>query len=333
MSFLSNKAYGFETSEEFLDMLKANKDIRFVRFMTADMIGERDCNFTIPVEAINIDSLKRGFGFDASSLYPERINESDKLAKFDPTTARIFPVAYETKTPGFERSWREAIIFGDVVDPKNGDYVYDSRTKLKKSLENVKKNSGADQVFIGPELEFFLFKADPDGSPAINDGRPVLVDDGGYFKRGKHGDVRKEIQLLLSEMGYEFEYDHHEAAPSQHEVDVHYMNALDMADFMLLYRYAAKRVAKAHGLFASFMPKPMLDFNGSGMHVHQSLFKDGKNLFYDKAGKHELSETAYQYMAGLMKYIPEIPTRTRGLCQVLRRQYIYAGTLRTGLIS
>ncbi|MBN2459049.1 glutamine synthetase [Candidatus Woesearchaeota archaeon] len=306
MVFLSDKTHGFENAEEFLELLKVNKDIRFVRFMTADMIGERDCNFTIPVEAINAGSLKRGFGFDASSLYPERINESDKLALFDPTTARIFPVAYETMTPGFERKWKEVIIFGDVVDPKNGYYVYDSRTKLKKAIGSAKVATGADRIFIGPELEFFLFKAGPDGSPVVEDGKPVLMDDGGYFKRGRHGEVRKEIQLLMSEMGYEFEYDHHEAAPSQHEVDVHYMDALSMADFMMLYRYSAKRVARAHGLFASFMPKPMLEYNGSGMHVHQSLFKDGKNLFYDKDDKHELSAVAYQYMAGLMKYIPEI---------------------------
>ena len=306
MVFSSDKKHGFQDADDFLEMLKASKDVRFVRFMTADMIGERDCSFTIPVEAITKDALKRGFGFDASSLYPERINESDKLAMFEPATARIFPVAYETMTPGFERKWREAIIFGDVIDPKNGSYVYDSRTKLKKALEHAKQAAGADQIFIGPELEFFLFKADDEGNPVLKDGEPVLVDQGGYFKRGRHGEVRKEIQLLLSEMGYRFEYDHHEAAPSQHEVDVHYMNALDMADFMLLYRYAAKRVAKAHGLFASFMPKPMLEYNGSGMHVHQSLFKGERNLFFDKADKHELSEMAYQYMAGLMKYAPEI---------------------------
>jgi glutamine synthetase len=155
-------------------------------------------------------------------------------------------------------------------------------------------------------LEFFLFKADSEGNPVVADGRPVLVDEGGYFKRGRHGEVRKEIQLLMSEMGYSFEYDHHEAAPSQHEVDVHYMDALSMADFMMLYRYSAKRVARAHGLFASFMPKPLLEYNGSGMHVHQSLFKGEENLFFDKHDRHELSGTAYQYMAGLMKYIPEI---------------------------
>jgi len=298
------KNYGFEDVKDLLATLKHNHEIKFVRFLTADMLGERECSFTVPVGEIDEGSLKKGF--DASSLYPERIKESDKLAFFDPTTARVFPVAYQTKTPGFERKWKELIIFGNTLDPKNGAYDYDSRTKLKNALKKANEVTGADTINIGPELEFFLLKADESGNPLIIDGKPVLVDKGSYFKGGKHGEVRKEIQLFLHEMGYRFEYDHHEVAPSQHEIDVHYMGALEMADFMMLYRYAAKRVANAHGLFASFMPKPVLGENGSGMHVHQSLFKDEKNLFYDKNDKYELSETAYQYMAGLMKYIPEI---------------------------
>jgi glutamine synthetase len=298
------KNNGFEDIDDLLHTILNKPEIRFVRFITADMLGERECSFTVPVREIDKNALKKGF--DASSLYSERIKESDKLAFFDPTTARVFPVAYQTKTPGFERSWKELIIFGDVVDPKNGEYIYDSRTKLKKALKKAEEVTGADTFNVGPELEFFLFKSGESGNPVIIDGKPVLVDKGGYFKGGKHGEVRKEIQLLISEMGYHFEYDHHEVAPSQHEIDVHYMNALDMADFMMLYRYVAKRVAHAHGLFASFMPKPVIGQNGSGMHVHQSLFKNGKNLFFDKNDKYELSETAYQYMAGLMKYAPEI---------------------------
>lgn len=298
------KSFGFEDADDLVNTLLNKDDVKFVRFMTADMLGERECSFTVPAKEVDSKSLKKGF--DASSLYPERIKESDKLAFLDPTTAKIFPVEYQTRTPGFERKWKELIIFGDVVDPKNGEYVYDSRTKLKKVLKKAEKVTGADTVNVGPELEFFLLKSDESGNPLIADSKPVLVDKGGYFKGGKYGEVRKEIQLLISEMGYRFEYDHHEAAPSQHEIDVHFMNALDMADFMMLYRYVAKRVAHAHGLFASFMPKPVIGQNGSGMHVHQSLFKQGKNLFYDKEDEHELSETAYQYMAGLMKYAPEI---------------------------
>src|SRR4030042_825425 len=125
------------------------------------------------VEEVGKKSLKKGF--DASSLYPERIKESDKLAFLDPTTARVFPVTYQTRTPGFERKWNELIIFGDVIDPKNGEYVYDSRTKLKKALKKAEEVSGADTVNVGPELEFFLFKADEAGNPIISDGKPVLV--------------------------------------------------------------------------------------------------------------------------------------------------------------
>lgn len=296
--------FGFENEVEFLQMLETNKEVEFVRFITADMLGERECSFTVPKETLSKGNLEKGF--DASSLYPERIKESDKLAKFDPTTARIFPVTYKTDTPGFEKKWKEVIVFGDVVDTDGKEYVYDSRSKLKNVLKDATKTTGADTIYLGPEMEFFLFQMDELGKPVIKNNQPVPLDSGTYFKLGGKGRLRKEVQLLMSEMGYKFEYDHHEAAPGQHEIDVHYNNAVDMADFMMLYRYVVKKVAKAKGIFASFMPKPLPGVNGSGMHMHQSLFKQGKNLFFDRSAEFGLSEIAYQYMAGLMKYVPEI---------------------------
>jgi len=301
------KYFGFKSQDEFVTMLKQGEyNVEFVRFVTANIIGDVECSFTVPAHTISTapDTLKKGF--DASSLYPERINESDKLACFDPATARILPIVYHTETPGFDRKWKEAVIFGDIIDADGQPYVYDSRGKLKQVLKLAGEIAGADRVFLGPELEFFLFKADADGNPLIVDDNPVPMDDGEYFKGGRHGRVRKEVQLLMSEMGYEFEYDHHEVAHSQHEIDVHYMDALSTADFVILYRYIVKRVARAHGLFASFMPKPVFGINGSGMHVHQSLFSKGHNLFFNDQDLFHLSPLAYQYMAGLMKYIPEI---------------------------
>jgi glutamine synthetase len=319
-----SKKYGFNDAEELIKAIVDKKEnISFVRFITADILGERECSFTVPAHTLteNIDTLKKGF--DASSLYPERINESDKLALFDPTTARVFPIEYSTKTTGYEKKWKEVFIYGDVINPKNSNgnkpYIYDSRSKLKTVLKKAEKLVGADKVFLGPELEFFLFKADSDGKPLIIDNKPITLDKGSYFKGGRQGIVRKEIQLMLVDMGYEFEYDHHEVAHSQHEIDVHYMNAIDVADFIMTYRYVVKRVANEHKLFASFMPKPLLGVNGSGMHVHQSLFKDGKNLFYDTKDEHNLSETAYQYMAGLMKYAPEITLFTNQWTNSYRR--------------
>lgn len=317
----NKKRFGFENLSELVEVLKMNDKISFVRFVTADMLGQNECSFTVPAHTITDNPLTLRKGFDASSLYPERINESDKIALFDPKTAKVFPVVYETKTPGFSRHWKEMLIYGDVIDQKNNNtpYIYDSRSKLRKVLDNAKKVVGAERVYLGPELEFFLFKADIHGNPLLQDDKPITLDQGLYFKGGKNGSVRKEIQLLLEEMGYTFEYDHHEVAQSQHEIDVHYMDAVDTADFVMTYRYAVKRVAKAHGLFASFIPKPLLGVNGSGMHVHQSLFSNGKNLFFSKDDANGLSEVAYKYMAGLMKYAPEITLFTNQWSNSYRR--------------
>ncbi len=322
------KNFGFNDLKEVKDALRGDPDIRFIRFITADMNGERPCGFTIPVSELGShikqdgsldirDDLKKDGvlkGFDASSLYPERINESDKNASLDFSTARIVPWYYTTRTGGFERRWKEMVVFGDILDPKNGPYKYDSRSILKRTLKKVKDLGIADTVYIGPELEFFLFKADETGFPVIEEFfhddcrylRPVLVDKGRYFKGGKFGEIRKEAQMILQEMGYRSEYDHHEVSESQHEIDLHYLPALEMADLVILYRYIIKKVARSYGLFASFMPKPIAGINGTGMHTHQSLFKDGNNIFYDENDRNRLSLDCGRYIAGMMQYIPEI---------------------------
>lgn len=323
------KNFGFESKDEVVEMLRRCPDIRFIRFITADMHGERPCGFTVPVSelggAIQNDGTvhfgeeegRNGTflkGFDASSLYPERINESDKNASFDFRTARVIPWCYRTRTEGYERSWREMVIFGDVIDPGNGHYKYDSRNILRSVLIDISRKGISDTVNIGPELEFFLFEADEGGDPVIEEFhmddcrflRPKLVDKGAYFKGGKYGQIRKEAQMILQDMGYRFEYDHHEVSSSQHEIDVHYLPALEMADLVMLYRYIVKKVASSYGLFASFMPKPIAGLNGSGMHTHQSLFKEGINIFHDPNDENGMSLDCKRYISGLMKYIPEI---------------------------
>jgi glutamine synthetase len=322
------KKFGFNGLDDVKRTLSSETDIRFIRFVTADMNGERPCGFTIPTSELGGDIDQDGKvsfgsstgpeeinkGFDASSLYPERINESDKNARIDFTTARVLPWSYETKITGYSRSWREMVVFGDIIDPKNGPYKFDSRNILKRVLARVSELGIADTVFIGPELEFFLFEADDKGYPMVEEFclddchylRPVPVDKGRYFKGGRYGQIRKEAQMALQEMGYRFEYDHHEVSDSQHECDVHYMPALEMADFVMLFRYVTKKVASAHGLFASFMPKPIAGINGNGMHTHQSLFRKGENIFYDGKDPNSLSLECKRYIAGLMKYVPEI---------------------------
>jgi len=323
-----SKNFGFNGLEDVKRTLNRDKDIRFIRFMTADMNGERPCGFTIPTSELGgiLDpdgkvSFNSGEGpgeirkgFDASSLYPERINESDKNARIDFTTARVLPWTYETRIAGYHRSWKEMIVFGDIIDPKNGPYRFDSRNILKSVLSRVCDLGMADTVFIGPEMEFFLFEADERGFPVLEEFsldnchylRPVTVDRGRYFKGGRYGEIRKEAQIIMQEMGYRFEYDHHEVSDSQHECDVHYRPALEMADFVMLFRYVVKKVAQSHGLFASFMPKPIAGINGNGMHTHQSLFRKGNNIFHNGDDPNSISLDCKRYITGLMKYVPEI---------------------------
>lgn len=326
--YMVSKNFGFIDLEDVKTTLRNNPEIRFIRFVTADMNGERPCGFTIPVSELgthikgdgSLDILAetkmKGVlkGFDASSLYPERINESDKNASLDFSTARVLPWYYQTKLSGCERKWKEMVVFGDILDPRNGPYKFDSRSILKKTLEKVRELGIADTVYIGPELEFFLFEADENGFPVTEEFfvddcrylRPKPVDKGRYFKGGRYGEVRKEAQMLLQEMGYRSEYDHHEVSESQHEIDLHYLPALEMADLVILYRYIVKKVARSYGLFASFMPKPIAGINGTGMHTHQSLFKEGENIFFDEKEENNLSIDCKRYIAGLMHYVPGI---------------------------
>jgi glutamine synthetase len=295
MSDAHIKCFGFTDEREVLDVcLDPDNTLEFVRIIFPDILG-RHMDFSIPVYELE-KAFKAGKGFDGSSVEGfVRIEESDLVIKPDPRTFRVLPWEYR----GFEDGtrWREAIMFGDILTPEGAPYEGDSRYVLKKVLEKGRTEFGIDDIKVGPELEFFIFPGKAQAVP---------MDDGGYFFGGLHGEIRKEIQLLLKKMGIESEYDHHEVAHGQHEVDLKYMSALEMADVSMIFRYLVKKVARMHGLYATFMPKPLNGQNGSGMHVHQSLWSRGRNVFFDAEDGYHLSEQARSYIAGLMTHAHEI---------------------------
>lgn len=289
------KRFGFRSPDEVLKLVNnpANR-IEFIRLIFPDILG-RPMDFTIPREELPA-AFAEGKGFDGSSVEGfVRIEESDLNFKPDPRTCRLLPWEYQ----GFSGDvrWREAVMFGDILTPEGQVYEGDSRAVLKKALARAEKEFGFEDFKVGPELEFFLF-------PSNREPRPL--DEGGYFFSGLHGEIRKEVQILLKRMGILSEYDHHEVAHGQHEIDLRYDKALEMADIAMIFRYMVKKVARMHGAYATFMPKPINGLNGSGMHVHQSLWRGGKNTFFDKKDPYHLSETARRYVAGLMGRAREV---------------------------
>jgi glutamine synthetase len=279
----------FKTENEVLNFIEKNKKIlRFVRVIFPDVLG-REMSFCIPSEKMK-SVFKQGAGFDGSSVEGfARVEESDLIILPDPKTFRVLPWNYELSGA----TWKEAVVFGDIFTSKGHHFEGDSRYVLKRVLERT-KNFG--ELYFGPELEFFIFGSE---------NKPELMDHGGYFHGGKSGTIRKLTQIYLQEMGIGVECDHHEVAPSQHEINLKYNKALSMADSVILAKYVIKRVTRELGFFASFMPKPITKINGSGMHLHLSLWKKGKNVFFKK-GKEPLSDSAKKYLTGLIKYGREI---------------------------
>jgi glutamine synthetase len=242
-------------------------------------------------------SLTEGQGFDGSSIQGfARIDESDMVAMPDPSTFVVLP-------------WRPreggavARMFCDVLQPEGGPYVGDPRYVLKRALKQA-----ADLGFtfyVGPELEYFYFRD--------STSTPQTLDRGGYFDLTPldiASDLRRETVLTLEEMGIGVEYSHHEVAPSQHEIDLRYTDALTMADNAMTYRLVVKEIALKHNCYATFMPKPLFGENGSGMHTHQSLFRGDRNAFFSPDTEDHLSETARQYIAGLLTHGREITAVT-----------------------
>ncbi len=269
-------------------------DIRFIRFWFTDILGQLK-SFSINKEELD-DAFEGGMGFDGSSITGfNAIEESDMIATPDPSTFAVLP--WRPETAGVGR------MFCDIVTPNREPYEGDPRYVLRRALERAAA-MGFDAFNVGPELEFFYFR---EARPA--DGRPLPLDEGGYFDLttlDAGSDVRRETVLALEQLGIHVEYTHHEVGPSQHEIDMRYAPALKMADDCMTYRITVKEYAMKYGWHATFMPKPLFGENGSGMHTHQSLFRDGRNAFYDGDDQYFLSPTGKAFIAGQLKHAREI---------------------------
>jgi glutamine synthetase len=281
-----------KTKEEVLKFVKEN-DVKFIRIWFTDILGQLK-SFAITSEELE-GAFEEGMGFDGSSIKGyARIDESDMVAKPDPSTFQLLPWRPKEKAV--------ARMFCDVLNPDGTPYEGDPRYALKRNLERLKEKGYT--FYLGPELEYFYFK---------DDKGTQILDEGGYFDLttlDAASDLRRETVLTLEAMGIKVEYSHHEVAPSQHEIDLRYADALTMADNVMTYRVVVKEVATKYGYYATFMPKPLFGQNGSGMHTHQSLFKGDENVFFDPNDKYYLSDIAKKYIAGLLKHAPEITAVT-----------------------
>ena len=279
----------YKESRDYVLQQARELDVKFIRLWFTDILGNLKST-AITVEELP-EALEEGVGFDGSSIEGfARIDESDKVAMPDPTTFAILPWRPQEN--------RVARMFCDVLATDGRPFEGDPRYVLRR---NLKRASDLGYTFyVGPELEFFYF---------ANSETPQVLDVGGYFDLtplDAGTDLRRETVLTLEELGIPVETSHHEVAPSQHEIDLRYTDALTMADNTMTYRLTVKEVALKNGVYASFMPKPIGDQNGSGMHVHQSLFKGETNAFFDDKDPYHLSKIAHGYIAGLLKHAPEI---------------------------
>jgi glutamine synthetase len=278
--------------EEILRTIRDRK-IEVVRFWFTDVLG-RLKGFNISVGELE-RGLSEGIMFDGSSVEGfVRIEESDLVAFPDPTTFRVLPEGVG--------SVPTAILICDIKYPDGRPFESDPRGVLRRNLE--KARAIGYEYYVGPELEFFYFPSESDPTP---------LDRGGYFDimpLNQASAARKDAVLALMSMGFRVEASHHEVAHSQHEIDFRYSDALSMADLLQVAKVIIKEKARAHGLFASFMPKPVFGINGSGMHVHQSLFSGGENAFYSDSDPYNLSDVAKGFIAGLLAHAREITAVT-----------------------
>jgi glutamine synthetase len=266
-------------------------NVKFIRLWFTDILGFPK-SVAVTIAQLE-DTLENGVSFDGSSIQGfARREESDMRAKPDPETFVLLP-------------WRRgeqasvAAMFCDIVKPDGTPYEGDPRWVLRRTLQRAAKLGY--NFYVGPELEFFYFKS--------HRGAPETLDEGGYFDLTPQDvatDIRRDTILTLEEMGIDVDFSHHEAAHSQHEIDLRYADALTMADNMMTFRLVVKEVAQKYGVYATFMPKPLQHQNGSGMHINSSLFQGTKNCFYDPEARFCLSPLARQYIAGVLGHIQEI---------------------------
>ncbi len=276
------------TKQDVLKIVE-DKQIKFIRLWFTDVLGTLKSFAVTPAELEG--AFDEGMGFDGSSIDGfARIQESDMVAYPDPSTFTLLP--WRAGAGGTAR------MFCDIKQPNGEPFAGDPRNVLRKVV--AKAEAMGYTMYVGPELEFFYFK-DSCGTE--------VLDRGGYFDLttlDAGSDLRRDTVNALHAMGIQVEYSHHEVAPSQHEIDLRYKDVLTMADQVMTYRLTVKEIAAAHGVYATFMPKPIFGENGSGMHVHQSLFKGSRNAFFDASDETNLSEVGKAYVAGLLAHIKEI---------------------------
>ncbi len=296
---------GKYTNKEILKLVEEN-DVKFVRLQFTDVFGILK-NVAITSRQLP-RVLEEGCMFDGSSIDGfVRIEESDMLLMPDTDTFEIFP-------------WRPqqgkvARLICDVYTTDGNPYEGCPRFILKKTLAEAAKMGYT--MNVGPECEFFLFHTDAEGKPTT-----ITQDEGGYFDLApidKGEDARRDICLMLEAMGFEIEASHHEVAEGQHEIDFKYKDALSTADSIMTFKIVVKSIAARHGLYATFMPKPIFGINGSGMHTNQSLCTKDGNAFYDKDGELGLSKVAYNYIAGIIEHIKSIVAVTNPLVNSYKR--------------
>ncbi len=268
----------------------SDNNVKFIRLWFTDILGTLK-SFAITVDELE-DALDGGMGFDGSSITGyQDIEESDMIAMPDPSTFKAIPWS-PSEAP-------TARMICDVRTPDGDPYVGDPRHVLRRALERASE-MGFDNFFCGPELEYFYFRDSAGTEP---------LDYGGYFDLttlDAATTLRRETVMALQDFGIDVEYSHHEVGISQHEIDLRFDSALAMADKVMTYKTVVKEIATKHGVYATFMPKPLRDQNGSGMHTHQSLFSGENNAFFDANDQYYLSETAKQFIAGQLRHAREI---------------------------
>ena len=271
--------------------LVKEQQVNYIRLQFSDILGTIK-NVEIPVSQLD-KALDNKMMFDGSSIEGSvRIEESDMYLVPDLNTWVVFP--------WITGKGKVARLICDVNKADGTPFAGDPRSNLKRVLKEMEE-AGFTNFNLGPEPEFFLFKLDERGEPTLE-----LNDNGGYFDLAPMDlgeNCRRDIVLELEEMGFEIEASHHEVAPGQHEIDFKYADAITACDNIQTFKLVVKTIARKHGLHATFMPKPLFGVNGSGMHMNVSLFKGKDNAFFDESGDLQLSDTAYKFMAGILKHV------------------------------
>ncbi|HAU32046.1 MAG: Glutamine synthetase [Desulfotomaculum sp. 46_296] len=284
------------TNDEVLERAK-ELGVKFIRLQFTDIFGVLK-NVSVTVEQLE-KALDGELMFDGSSIEGfVRIEESDMYLRPDPSTFVVFPWR--------PREGAVARLICDIYTSDGQPFIGDPRFVLRKAVREAKE-MGYDMM-VGPEAEFFLFQVDSDGRPTT-----ITHDKAGYFDLTPVDlgeDARRDVVITLEELGFEVEASHHEVGPGQHEIDFKYADALETADRVATFRFVVRTIAQRHGLHATFMPKPIVGLPGSGMHLNQSLIRDGANSFYDPDAPLQLSETCLNYIGGLMDHIQAITAVT-----------------------